>query len=172
MAYMNGNSIPVSNYSFNPYQYNGQPVIGQPNWNQVPNVQPASIQNQQIPNFQPQQFNKSVGLQGEYVDNEKTVDTIKYPYDGSTSYYPLTDGTAIISKQLDLQTGKSITIKYIPVKDEPNESKNENVNIDYSNKFEEINNNNKEEFDIIKEQMQDILKEMKELKTNLKQKGK
>lgn len=62
---------------------------------------------------QPQQFNQSV-LQGKTVESIDVVKAIEGPIDGSISYYPLTDGTAIVSKQLQADGKTKVTI-YKPV---------------------------------------------------------
>lgn len=62
-------------------------------------------------NYQPMQFRQ--GLQGKTVDNMDVVKAIDIPLDGSISYYPLADGTAILSKQLQ-QDGTSRIIVYRP----------------------------------------------------------
>ena len=53
------------------------------------------------------------GLQGKSVDSLDVVKAMDIPLDGTISYFPLTDGTAIITKQLQ-QDGTSKTIVYKP----------------------------------------------------------
>lgn len=85
-------------------------------------------QNQRVPQMeqqfsQPQQFFKQVnGLQGKSVDSVEVVKAMDIPLDGSISYFPLTDGSAIISKQLQMD-GTSKTIIYQPVKEQKEENK-------------------------------------------------
>ena len=55
-----------------------------------------------------------MGLQGKVVDSLEVVKATDIPYDGSISYFPLTDGSAIITKQLQ-QDGTSKVIVYRPV---------------------------------------------------------
>ena len=69
-----------------------------------------------LDNFQP--INRQVGIQGKTVDNIEVVKAIDIPLDGSTSYFPLADGSAIVSKQLQ-QDGTSRVIVYKPVIGEP-----------------------------------------------------
>ena len=61
--------------------------------------------------YQPMQFNRQSSLQGKTVDNIEVVKAIDIPLDGSVSYFPLADGTAIVSKQLQ-QDGTSRIIVY------------------------------------------------------------
>ena len=52
-----------------------------------------------------------VGIQGKTIDNIEVVKAIDIPLDGSISYFPLADGSAIVSKQLQ-QDGTSKIIIY------------------------------------------------------------
>ena len=52
-------------------------------------------------------------LLGKVVDNMEVVKAVDIPLDGSISYYPLADGTAILSKQLQ-QDGTSKIVVYRP----------------------------------------------------------
>ena len=56
---------------------------------------------------------RPIGLQGKTVDNMDVVKAIDIPLDGSISYFPLANGTAILSKQLQ-QDGTSKIIVYRP----------------------------------------------------------
>ena len=99
------------NYT-NPYFNNYQPMqYG----NQFFQQQMQQVQ----PRIQPEQFisnNKTIGLQGKIVDNVDVVKATDIPLDGSVSYFPLTDGTAIVTKQLQ-QDGTSKIIVYKPSED-------------------------------------------------------
>ena len=101
------------NYT-NPYFNNYQPMqYG----NQF--YQPQQMQQQLQQRIQPEQFmniNKPVSLQGKVVDNVDVVKATDIPLDGSVSYFPLTDGTAIVTKQLQ-QDGTSKIIVYKPTED-------------------------------------------------------
>lgn len=75
--------------------------------------------NQQFPQLQQTRQNQSIyrlqnSLQGKVVDSLDVVKATDIPYDGSISYFPLTDGTAIITKQLQ-QDGTSKVIIYKPM---------------------------------------------------------
>lgn len=91
---------------YNPYN------IYNPYYNNF-NQQSQQIQNprlsQQI--YKPQQ---QTGLQGKVVDSLDVVKATDIPYDGSVSYFPLTDNSAIITKQLQ-QDGTSKVVIYKPI---------------------------------------------------------
>ena len=55
----------------------------------------------------------ALGLQGKSVESLDVVKATEIPLDGSISYFPLTDGTAIITKQLQAD-GTSKTVIYKP----------------------------------------------------------
>lgn len=57
---------------------------------------------------------QSIYLQGKSVDSIEVVKAMDIPLDGSISYFPITDGSAIVSKQLQMD-GTSKTIVYKPV---------------------------------------------------------
>ena len=114
---------------------------------------------QQNPNMQqPQQpITTNLGLQGKSVDSIDVVKAMDIPLDGSISYFPLTNGTAIITKQLQ-QDGTSKTIIYKPIQEE---EKKEEVKIDYLTKddlsvFAENNNSLKNEIGSIRNQIEGI----------------
>ena len=75
-----------------------------------------SMQQQMQPSYKP-----SAGLQGKSVDSLDVVKAMDIPLDGSISYFPLVDGTAIVTKQLQ-PDGTSKTIVYKPVEKEKEES--------------------------------------------------
>lgn len=64
-----------------------------------------------------QQYNRPSNLSGKIIDNLEAVKTADVLLDGTCSYYPLADGTAIASKQLK-QDGTSRIIIYKPITDE------------------------------------------------------
>ena len=77
------------------------------------NQQPQQMPRQNSPIYKPQ---TATVLQGKVVDSLDVVKATDIPYDGSVSYFPLTDGTAIITKQLQ-QDGTSKVIIYKPITD-------------------------------------------------------
>lgn len=64
-----------------------------------------------IPNMR---FNN---LQGKSIDNLEVVKAMDIPLDGSISYFPLVDGSAIVTKQLQQDGTSKITI-YKPIEAE------------------------------------------------------
>lgn len=103
------------NYSNNPY---GNPYFNSPFYNgaysyqtpQLRNVQPTQITPQ---TNQPQQYNQTI-LQGKSVDSIDVVKATDVALDGSICYFPLIDGSAIITKQLQQDGTSKITV-YKPV---------------------------------------------------------
>lgn len=73
-------------------------------------VQPQPPPQYQPPAYQPQ----PVGIQGKTVDSLEVVKAMDIPLDGSISYFPLVDGSAIVTKQLQ-QDGTSKTVVFKPV---------------------------------------------------------
>ena len=137
---MYGNFGMYGNRNFG-YQY-------QPNQNMQQPQQP-------IQPIQP--ITTNLGLQGKSVDSIDVVKAMDIPLDGSVSYFPLTNGTAIITKQLQ-QDGTSKTIIYKPIQEE---EKKEEVKIDYLTKddlsvFAENNNSLKNEIGNIRNQIEGI----------------
>ena len=90
----------------------------------APQMQRLQNLEQQYPQFaqQPQQSypqnpqnypQPTLGLQGKTVESFEVAKVMEIPLDGSTSFFPLADGSAIITKQLQ-QDGTSKTIIYKP----------------------------------------------------------
>lgn len=81
---------------------------------QYPQYTPYTPQPQQSYPQNPQSYPQpALGLQGKSVESLDVVKATEIPLDGSISYFPLTDGTAIITKQLQAD-GTSKTIIYKP----------------------------------------------------------
>ena len=57
----------------------------------------------------PMKYNAG-GLQGKSIDNLEVVKAMDIPLDGSISYFPLVDGSAIVTKQLQQDGTSKITI--------------------------------------------------------------
>lgn len=72
------------------------------------------------PYFTPQQPQTAMStmkfnsLQGKSIDNLEVVKAMDIPLDGSISYFPLVDGSAIVTKQLQQDGTSKITI-YKPI---------------------------------------------------------
>lgn len=74
-------------------------------YNQSPYFNPYFIPQQPQPT--PMKFNS---LQGKSIDNLEVVKAMDIPLDGSISYFPLVDGSAIVTKQLQQDGTSKITI--------------------------------------------------------------
>lgn len=92
--------------------YNYNPYYGQQTYTQ-PRYQPIE------PQYLTQQ---PKGLLGKSVDSVDVVKAIDIPLDGSVSYFPLTDGSAIVTKQLQMD-GTSKIMVYKPIIEQKEEVK-------------------------------------------------
>lgn len=92
------------NNNYNPY-YN-QPQRFQP----TEPIQPINTQ----PYIPPQTNNTQQVLLGKSVDSIDVVKAMDIPLDGTISYFPLTDGSAIVTKRLQ-GDGTSKTTVYRPI---------------------------------------------------------
>lgn len=103
----------------NPYYNPMQTYI--PRYPNVDGTQ-QPIQPMNTTNYVPPVQNTSTqpALLGKLVDSIDVVKSMEYPLDGSTSYYPLTDGSAILTKKL-LQNGTSEMKIYKQVEEESKE---------------------------------------------------
>ena len=144
---------------YNPFNipYYGQQPINRP--------QPVemSIPQQNIPTMQ---LNRQNGLLGKSVDNIEVVKAIDIPLDGSISYFPIADGSAIVTKQLQ-QDGTSRIIVYKPMQ---NKDTPKYVTVEELNK--QLKDIDLDEVNDLKEELENIKREMKELKAKFKSKGK
>ena len=151
---MYGNYGSFTNYTnpyfqYRPMQYQNQPM-------QTPITQAVS----QAPV-------QSSGLQGKLVDSLDMVKSVEFPFDGSVSFFPLTDGSAIVTKQLQMD-GTAKTTIYKPVELDENKKNPEN---DFNEKFKVINEDSvvvKEKIDLIEKQISDFSKSFKEFLENNK----
>ncbi len=137
-----------NNYGYNPY-YPQQRYQGVDTNNQQPMM--ATYQ-------QPIQLTKPSSLLGKSVDNIDVVKATDIPLDGSISYFPLTDGSAIVSKQLQMD-GTSKMVVYKPVKEDNDDSKKFVT-------FEEMQSE-LAKIDIL--DLEDLKDEIKEIKKQLKE---
>ena len=95
-------------------------MYNNPYYNPTPRYQSNNSQMTQSSYMQPIQpmpaMNNQMGLLGKVVDGIEVVKAMDIPLDGSVSYFPLTDGSAIVTKKL-LSDGTSKTVIYKPVED-------------------------------------------------------
>ena len=148
---------------YNPYNYNNyNPYYN--NYNQQ--IQQLPKQTQQV--YKPQ---NNIILQGKIVDSLDVVKATDIPYDGSISYFPLTDGSAIITKQLQ-QDGTSKLVIYKPIELNSNNDNEERPKYiteeDFEKQLKDINNRYITE-DEFKEQLKTInSKDLKDMKEDIK----
>ena len=148
------------------------------NYNQQPQQMQQPRQTQSM--YKPQ---NSIGLQGKVVDSLDVVKATDIPYDGSVSYFPLTDGTAIITKQLQ-QDGTSKVVIYKPMIDnEENKTKYITENDlekqlkDMDNKFitgddlkDQLKNVNSKDIKDLKEDVKTLKRKLEDIADDLKYK--
>lgn len=121
---------------------------------------PQPMMPQYIPPIQ-QTIPTQTGLLGKIVDNIDVVRAMDIPLDGSTSYFPLSDGSGIVTKQLQLD-GTSKIIVYKP-------TNNEKENVVQFATLEDIQDAIND-FDISEIQdIQDLKDDIKEIKRQLKE---
>ena len=134
------------------------------NYGQQTQQMPQQVQRQPQQMYKPQNM---IGLQGKVVDSLDVVKATDIPYDGSVSYFPLTDGTAIITKQLQ-QDGTSKVVIYKPMI-ENEENKNKYIT---ENDLEKQLKNMDSKFvtgDDLKDQLKNVnSKDIKDLKEDVK----
>lgn len=153
-------------YMYNPYQ---QPMTQMQPMQQM--SQPMQQQPIQQPVPQPVQ---NMILQGKSVDSIDVVKAMDIPLDGSISYFPLADGTAIVTKQLQMD-GTSKTVIYKPVTENDKEEKKETINYITPEVFDEKvkiisegNNNVQDGIANIQEQIQSLSGNLKQLADEMK----
>ena len=136
---------------YNPYMNR---FYGQQQTN-IPQPMDLSIQQQNTPQMG---LNRAF-LNGKQVESIDIVKNLEIPLDGSISYFPLVNGTAIATKQL-MQDGTSKITIYEP------DIKFATID-DIDKKLEKLDFS---EIDDLKEEINDLKKELKELKNKLKTK--
>ena len=139
-----------NNYGFNPYyqQQRFQNV-------EQPNQQPI------MTTYQPPiQMTKPTTLLGKAVESIDVVKATDIPLDGSISYFPLTDGSAIVSKQLQ-NDGTSKIVVYKPTKEDKKESIQFATLDDIQEAIGEIDLSDIQD---LKDEIKEIKKQLKELK--------
>lgn len=130
-----------------------------------PYNQQISRMNQQM--YKPQ---NNVILQGKVVDSLEVVKATDIPYDGSISYFPLTDGSAIITKQLQ-QDGTSKMVIYKPMIEDESMKPQYITENDLNDLKEQLNNLSGKYItaDEVKDQMKGInSKDIKDMKESIK----
>lgn len=137
-------------YGFNPYmnqqRFQNQPLNQQPIQQTLP----------QIPQV--------CSLMGKQVDSIDVVKATDIPLDGSTCYFPLIDGSAIVTKKLQ-NDGTSKTIIYKPVDNQEETSIKYATIADVENAIENIDLSDLED---IKDDIKDLKQSIKDLKKKKK----
>lgn len=136
-----------------------------------PIEQPQYVPQPVQPQSQPQTFKQTIGLQGKSVDSIDVVKAMDIPLDGTVSYFPLTDGSAIVSKQLQMD-GTSKTVVYEPVKEENKEKQTQNIiTTELTEQIKNINQDNtnlKNSVNSIKEDIENLSINLEELLDEIK----
>lgn len=140
-----------NNYGYNPYYPQQQRFQNV----EQPNQQPIMTTYQQ-----PIQLTKPTTLLGKAVESIDVVKATDIPLDGSISYFPLTDGSAIVSKQLQ-NDGTSKIIVYKPAKEDKKEAIQFATLDDLQEAIGEIDLSDIQD---LKDEIKEIKKQLKELK--------
>lgn len=141
-------------------------MYGNPYYNQGQRFQPMPMQ--QIGNqpmtqtyIQPiQPTTNQVGLLGKSVESMDVVKAMDIPLDGSISYFPLTDGSAIVTKQLQ-NDGTSKLVVYKPEKEE---KKIEQNFVTFEQLQEEISKLDFADIEDLRDELKEIKKQLKTMK--------
>lgn len=139
---------------YNPYMNR---FYGQQQTN-MPQPMEMSIPQQTIPQMAINRLN------GKQVDSIEVVKATDISLDGSVNYFPLIDGSAIITKQLMKDGTSKITIY------EPKTQKEQIKYATIEDIDKKLENLDFSEIDDLKDELNDIKKELKELKVKLKTK--
>ena len=146
------------NNNYNPY-YNQQP--------RFQSLEQSNMQMSMPQYMQPQMQSNSIkGLLGKSVDSIDVVKAMDIPLDGSISYFPLTDGTAIVTKQLQTD-GTSKTVIYKPVEDEKTVVKY----ITQEELEKSLKSIDLSELDDLKDEFKELRGELKDIQKKIKSKG-
>nr|DAO22938.1 MAG TPA: hypothetical protein [Caudoviricetes sp.] len=143
--------------TYNPYYQNYVPQPQQ-------RMDPQFMQ----PQSGPSSYKPPVGLQGKSVDSLEVVKAMDIPFDGSISYFPLLDGSAIVTKQLQ-QDGTSKMIVYKPAENEAEEQLPKYVTEeDLKNAIKNVDIKDmrdlKEDMKNVKRQLRDLIDDMNDKK--------
>ena len=142
---------------YNPYinRFYGQQQVNMPQPMDLP------MQQQNTPQMA---LNRQNILYGKQVDSLEVVKAIDIPLDGSISYFPLANGSAIVTKQLQQDGTSKITI-YEP-KTQKEDMKFATIE-DIDKRLEKLDFS---EIDDLKDDLEDLKKELKDIKNKLKTK--
>lgn len=138
-------------------------MYGNPYFN--PQLQPqrypqTDINNQQMYIPQIQQPMQQNSLMGKTVDSVDVVKVMDIPLDGSVSYFPVIDGSAIVTKKLQTDGTSKITV-YKPVDEKPIETPKYVTADDVKSMIPDIDLS---ELDEMRDELRQIRKQLKEIK--------
>ena len=143
---------------YNPNIYNTNPYLNYGNYyNQQPQQQ----------TMQQNLYRTPIGLQGKQIDSLDVVKATDIPLDGSISYFPLADGTAIATKQL-MQDGTSKITIFKPT-DEENPTQQTKY-VTENDLKEQLSNFNSKDIKDIKEELKSLKKRIREITDELEEK--
>lgn len=158
----NNNYLGFNNSTYNPMMY----PQAYPNYNNY-------VQQDRQPNYRPQNINpinqNNNFLQGKVVDSIEVIRAMEIPLDGSITFFPLADGTAIVTKQLQ-NDGTSKIVTYKPLLDDniPKEKIEEKVYVteeEFEKRISNINNFNfEDDIKIMQKEIEKLNKEIEKLK--------
>lgn len=137
--------------NYNPYLNNGF----NPNFRSV--EQQYGQNGMNVPPMQQNALNvPKNALQGKQVDSVEVVKASDVPFDGSISYFPLTDGSAIVTKQLQTD-GTSKIVIFKPI----DQQKEEKLYVTQDDLKSALNSLNLDEIEDIKDEIKNIKKQLK-----------
>lgn len=151
---------PYNTYYMQPnYMQAQRPQNVEPNYQQF--NQQSNMQNENQSNF------RQAFLQGKTVDSIDVVKAMDIPLDGSISYFPIVDGSAIVTKQLQ-KDGTSKTLIYKPVDNK--EEVKQPIYITPEQLEEKMKGFNSKEIKDIKEEIKSLKREIRDITDEIKDK--
>lgn len=143
-------------------------MYGNPYYNQQQRYQPMTPQQpiQTQPYIPPMVQQQT--LLGKVVDNIEVVKAMDIPLDGSTSYFPLSDGTGIVTKQLQ-SDGTSKMVVYRPTDGEKEDVVKYATLEDLQDAINDLDLSDIQDIQDLKDDVKEIKKQLKEFK--IKSKG-
>lgn len=137
----------------------GNPYFAQQQRFQQPMINQPTQPQPYIPTIQP--INNPTSILGKAVESVDVVKAMDIPFDGSISYFPLTDGSAIITKQLQTD-GTSKMVVYKPVQ----EDKKDAIQFATLEDIQDaINDLDLSDIQDLRDDVKEIKKQLKEFKT-------
>lgn len=145
-------------------------MYGNPYYNQMQQrYQPMSLPQQPI---QTQTYTQPMiqqqTLLGKVVESIDVVKAMDIPLDGSTSYFPLSDGSGIVTKQLQ-SDGTSKLVVYKPVDGEKEDTIKYATIEDIQDAINDLDISDIQDIQDLKDDVKEIKKQLKEFK--IKSKG-